>query len=133
MLLRELQRLRNLFLMRVFLGVKIGANVLMQAKSYVSCSGKIAFFFAIVLSSVSIAHARTVVVDCHKVRTISHSRVHFGMSVIGSRISNSEKNYLHGQYHHLSQVCASNPKATARLRVSPQLSSLMSEYGFFGD
>jgi hypothetical protein len=115
------------------LGLKIGADVLMQAKSFVSCSGKVAFLFVIVLYSVSSAHARTVVVDCHKVRTISHSRVHFGMSVIGSRITNSEKNYLHGQYHHLSQVCASNPKAKAHLRVSPQLSSLMSEYGFFGD
>jgi hypothetical protein len=78
----------------------------------------------------SSASARTVVVDCQTVRNISHSRVHFGMSVMGSRVSAAEKNYLHGQYHQLTHTCHTNPKARAHLRVSPQLSSLMDEYGF---
>jgi hypothetical protein len=90
-------------------------------------------FLGVMLSSATLAHARTVVVGCHTVRNISHSRVHFGMSVIGSQITDAEKNYLHGQYHHLTHACTSNPKATARLRVSPQLSALMSDYGFFGN
>ena len=85
---------------------------------------------AVMLSSATLAHARTVVVGCHTVRNISHSRVHFGMTVMGSQITDAEKNYLHGQYHHLAHACTSNPKATARLRVSPQLSALMSDYGF---
>lgn len=82
------------------------------------------------VSAPSIALAHNIVINCHKIQKYSHSQVHFGLSMIGNRVAHSEKNYLHEKYHHLSQSCQSNHAAKIHVKASPQLVSMMSEYGF---
>jgi hypothetical protein len=81
------------------------------------------------LMSASESVASSYSVSCRQISNISHPQVHFGMSVAGRRVSASEINYLHNKYHYLSQACRYNPRARTLLKASPQLISLMSDYG----
>ena len=85
-------------------------------------------FFSIIVPAMATAH--TVVINCHRIQRYSHSQVHFGLSMIGNRVPHSEKHYLHEKYHHLSQSCQSNHTAKIHVKASPQLVSMMTEYGF---
>ena len=87
----------------------------------------IAFFS---LLAPAIANAHNIVINCHRIQRYSHSQVHFGLSMIGNRVPHSEKQYLHEKYHHLSQSCQSNHNAKVHIKASPQLISMMTEYGF---
>ena len=87
----------------------------------------IAFFS---LLAPAIANAHNIVINCHRIQRYSHSQVHFGLSMIGNRVPHSEKQYLHEKYHHLSQSCQSNHSAKIYIKASPQLVSMMTEYGF---
>lgn len=86
--------------------------------------------FIFILTFAPEAFANSFVVNCQQIDKIGHTQVHIGLSVMGRRISESERNYLHSKYHSLSNACLSNPRARAQLRASPQLISLLAEYGF---
>lgn len=76
------------------------------------------------------AFASSFIVNCQQIDKLGHTQVHIGLSVMGRRVSETERNYLHSKYHSLSNACLSNPRARTQLRASPQLISLLAEYGF---